>query len=190
MVSVTQVPRRLQVFRKEEIAMRLICTVLGTTLVVGLVGSAWAEPGGPAHRKEMLKKFDADGDGVLSEEERAAARDQRAQEMIEEFDGDSDSKLDLAELKSALQSMRERLGKHGPRGHMRQRLLKDFDADGDGKLSDEERAAAHKAMQERREKCLKEFDADGDGTLNEDERAAAREARGKRCRAGAGPRQD
>ena len=64
------------------------------------------------------------------------------------------------------------------------------DKDGDGKLSDEERAAAHKAMQERREKCLKEFDADGDGTLNEDERAAAREARGKRCRAGAGPRQD
>jgi len=162
--------------------MRAIHIVLGATLAVGLATVAYAEPEGPMQgkRQEMLKKFDTNGDGVLSDEERAAAREQHITKMIEEFDADSDGKLDRTELSASLKAMRERHGKQGPRGNMRQGAIEKFDADGDGKLSEEERAAAHKALGERRQECLKKFDADGDGALNEEERAAARKERGER----------
>ncbi|QDU27017.1 EF hand [Anatilimnocola aggregata] len=86
-------------------------------------------PGGEAMRAEMLKKFDKDGDGKLSEDERA----------------------------SLMAAMKERggrpggpgAGKRGPGGPGRPNfaeLMKKFDKDGDGKLSEDERAAAREAM--------------------------------------------
>jgi len=68
--------------------------------------------------------IDNDGDGKLSEEERAAMR----------------------------KAMAERGGKRGEGDGkaVRERILKQFDRDGDGKLNEQERAAARKAMAERR----------------------------------------
>lgn len=54
-----------------------------------------------------MKKFDKDGDGKLSEEERAEARksmEDRRKEMIAKFDKDGDGKLNEKERKEAMAS--------------------------------------------------------------------------------------
>ena len=158
---------------------------------------------GSARFKE---KFDTDGDGVISEEEkenfRAHMRDRftargpggmgpgmdRAS-MLEKFDADGDGTLSEAEKEEAHNFFQERRKKF-----MAKRMEK-LDTDGDGKLSQEERAAAReqgggfrkmgdkagryaRGYQDR----VKRFDADGDGVLSEDEKAAAKAA-GKKRRA-------
>ena len=78
----------------------------------------------------MLKKFDKDGDGKLSEEERSAAR-------------------------AEMQKRREADGQKGSRGERRAEMLKKFDKDGDGKLSEEERSAMRAAMKGQQGKNAK-----------------------------------
>ena len=65
--------------------MRIITTTLTLMLVALLTSSAWAEKGSerkgdrPSReemRQKILDKFDADGDGQLNEDERAAAREE------------------------------------------------------------------------------------------------------------------
>lgn len=74
---------------------------------------------------EIIKRFDKDGDGKLSDTERAAAR-----KAHEERGG--------------------RAGQPGgAEGKLREEVLKRFDKDGDGKLNEEERTAAKKAREER-----------------------------------------
>ncbi len=73
----------------------------------------------------MLERFDADGDGALNDEERAAAqefidarrreRDQRRSELHERFDEDQDGQLDPQERKAMWEWMRSQPG----RGHRR-----------------------------------------------------------------------
>lgn len=141
-----------------------------TLCALGLVaGVARAEDGPPkteakrpgaefggAFKKQLIAKFDKDGDGKLNEAERSAAQ--------EEF--------------------KKRAGEGGGPGQ--EAFLKRFDKDGDGKLSDEEKAAAKEAFQKRAGEgrpegldmkgLLKRFDKDGDGKLSEEEKAAAKEA--------------
>jgi hypothetical protein len=120
---------------------------IGTALVFGIctlmAATVWAEddkgaggkrpegrpgarrpggPGGEAFREAMLKKFDKDCDGKLSDEEKAAAMKERGA---------------------------GRPGGKGPAGRGPggfAELMKKFDKDGDGKLSDDEKAAARAAM--------------------------------------------
>ncbi|MFI3243712.1 MAG: EF-hand domain-containing protein [Akkermansia sp.] len=88
----------------------------------------------PAMNQQGLENVDADGDGVIRPEERAAARNLRTARPA------------------------ARVGKQGVSGEptstpspaQRKRVIKKFDADGDGVLNEEERAAAKVAMQERR----------------------------------------
>jgi uncharacterized membrane protein len=111
-----------------------LCILLGTCLIAGAQGNP-DKPGKP-HRKgppppEMLKKFDKDGDGKLSDEERKAMREamqERNKEKFKKFDKDGDGKLSDEERKA----MRE--------AHKAE-WIKKFDKDGDGKLSEEERKA-------------------------------------------------
>ena len=67
-----------------------------------------ASPGeGRPSREEIMKKFDKDGDGKLSDEEKAEARkamEARRKEMIEKFDKDGDGKLNEEERKVAMAS--------------------------------------------------------------------------------------
>jgi len=133
--------------------------LLGLGMLTLLAGTSAGAEGGKArpgngkrpHKGEMLKRFDKDGDGKLSEAERQAAREGLKQHKGEfrdklkaKFDKDGDGKLSEEEKMAAKEALKE----HG--GERREKLLERFDKDGDGKLSDEEKAAAKKAMQHHR----------------------------------------
>ena len=82
---------------------------------------------------EVLEKFDTDGDGKLSKEERKAAHEARKAERIAKYDTDGDGELSDAEKQAA-------------RDARKAEMLEKFDADGDGELSKEERKAARDEM--------------------------------------------
>jgi Ca2+-binding EF-hand superfamily protein len=141
-------------------------------LVLGWVGmnATWAgdEEGGdkPERRKQpkmdrkaFMEKFDADGDGKLSEEEKAAAKaamDAKREEMrLKRFDKDGDGVLSEEE-KAAAEAAKAK-------------MIAEWDKDGDGKLSKEEHMMMRKAMRERQK-----------------ERAGKRGEGGKRKRKGGG----
>lgn len=111
--------------------------LLGTCLFVS------AQDGGspPQQRPQrqlppnVIKEFDKDGDGQLSNEERTAMVDtmrakseERNKAMLEKYDADKDGKLNAEEAGKA-------------RSERQAELLKKYDKDGDGKLSNEERKA-------------------------------------------------
>lgn len=100
--------------------------------------------------EEVFKRFDADGDGSLSETERQA--------------------MDEVMLKR-----RERQG--GPQGRRpgREEMMKRFDTDGDGVLSEAEREAMRTERERMRAENMKRFDTDGDGRLSEAERKTMHE---------------
>lgn len=130
--------------------------------------------GNPDIRQQILSKFDQDGDGKLNEQEKAAAKEARAQR------GGRPAGPGVP---------------GGPQGKQPpQEIIDRFDTDGDGAISEEERAAAREAMAQQGgppggrggiggpkgtppQEILDRFDTDGDGTISEEERAAAREAR-------------
>lgn len=150
---------------------------------------------GPVDRiGEMLKRFDKDGDGSLSDDERKAA----AAAARERFNG---GKSDDATKPAsgfggakggaeALANLEKLLEKPGPR------ILQRFDSDKDGKLSDSEKQAARDSLAKtnpapdspapNRAEIIKRFDKDGDGKLNESEQTAAREEMKNRVRAATG----
>lgn len=111
---------------------------------------------------ELLKKYDADGDGKLNEAEMKTWREAREKENLEKYDADKDGKLNDEERKK-MESENPRRGGFQPDAE----TLKKFDKDGDGKLSDEERTAWREA---REKETLAKYDADKDGKLNDEER--------------------
>jgi hypothetical protein len=148
-----------------------------------------------AHQR-VLENADADGDGTLSDEERAAMeapfgeggprghgpRGERGprgpmswRRLAWIYDADGSGDLDEAE-RAVLEADLEARG-----ANIEARLLADFDADGDGALGDAELEAAREAhraeMEARRAAELAAYDTDGDGRLNREERRAAHEAR-------------
>ena len=137
--------------------MKKFLTILATVMLAcGLSakperegGKKGGPPEGRPSREEMIKKFDKDGDGKLSDDEKA-------------------------ELRKAMASKGGPGGRRLP-----PQLLKKFDKDGDGKLSEDERAELRKDMEARRKARIAKFDKDGDGKLNEEERKAAMAARPK-----------
>ena len=134
---------------------------------------------------ELVKKFDKDGDGKLSREEKVTALKATFKEFMGKFDANKDGKLSDDELGKVREEVKKFLEER------RKKMVKEFDKDGDGKLSDEEKKAMRKAMQERwkkmkeerrkrleemRKKMLEKFDKDGDGKLSPKEEKAMHEA--------------
>ncbi len=106
-------------------------------------------------RADFTKKYDKDGDGQLSEEERREAF--------------------RAEGQARLEAWKER----DPEGYARfekqqEEFTKRFDKDGDGQLSNEERRAGFETLREegraRFAELSKKYDKDGDGQLSREER--------------------
>ena len=106
--------------------------------------------GGPGRGKRLLERFDKDGDGKLSPEEKKAAfeqfkanRPEMYQKLLEKFDKNGDGKLDENERAAAKEAFKERSGE------MRKKVLEKFDKNGDGKLDENEKEAAKEALKAR-----------------------------------------
>ncbi|HEY0481073.1 MAG TPA: EF-hand domain-containing protein [Kofleriaceae bacterium] len=101
-------------------------------------GSAGAAADGAEWRRRRGgATLDKDGDGVVSDEERAAAMHDRAAMMHQRLDADGDGKLTPAELS-------------GARGRMRFDDPGALDTNHDGDISADELAAGMKARADRR----------------------------------------
>ena len=109
--------------------------VVAYTTTMFLTATLFAAPSenrDPAARKaEILKKFDKDGDGKLSDTEKAS-------------------------LRSEMQSRRGGRDRKQWTPEQRNEMLKKFDKDGNGELSDDERAAVREAMRPSRTKSTKQ----------------------------------
>lgn len=108
----------------------------------------------PQRRQQMLERFDADGDGKLSDEERATAREtlkaeaqERRDEHFARMDANGDGLISKEEFDADFEKRQQERQKRC------EEIKARFDADGDGKLSAEERAAAREAMCQRRQEC-------------------------------------
>jgi EF hand domain-containing protein len=150
-----------------------------------------------AIRQQIRERFDADGDGELSGEERATFAQEfgspadRVALLLELYDADESGALDATELAALAEDVEARCEQREAA------LLDRFDTDGDGELSDAERQAARDTLEarfgrgrhhgrgdagadddsgesrrERRERAAGRFDRDGDGRLSGGERRA------------------
>lgn len=118
--------------------------------------------------EEMIEKYDLDGDGILSAQERQAMRDAMREEFMSAMDLDGDGEISLEERVAAT---RDRI----LNSDWGERIASRYDADGDGILSEEEQAAMDASIMEREQqrmaRDLERYDTDGDGVLSQEERA-------------------
>lgn len=141
-------------------------------------------------RARLMRRFDKDGDGKLSEAERAEAvkalkaKSEHFKEMrkkfvsgvIAKFDKDGDGKLDEAELTEFLEDQRKafescrRPGRPPRDFNAPKEILAKFDKDGDGFLNPQERRAMFEQARQKRDALFKKYDADGDGKLSDEEK--------------------
>jgi Ca2+-binding EF-hand superfamily protein len=155
--------------------------------------------GSSQNREEFVKKYDKDGDGKLSDQERRdaftamrAESEKRRAEYIKKYDKDGDGELDEDERRAARTAAWEKWKKENPERaaeieKKRAEFTKLYDKDGDGELSSEERREAYRArweqfkkdnperateMEKRRKEFMTRFDKNGDGEINDDERKA------------------
>jgi len=133
-----------------------------------------------------LRRFDADGNGQLDENERRAMQQARTdwaarmteQHLFRQFDRNGDGQLD-AEEQAALDKHKAETARRREEWTRRaaehrklyEQIVARNDANGNGRIDEDERAAFLEDY--RRAMELRRFDADGDGQLNETERAAA-----------------
>jgi len=182
----------------------------GTPGTPGQPGGDRGNRGGPTEeqRAEFLKKYDKDGNGELSDEERSAGRtaqieewrkanpeaavrfdERRAEEekrradFTKKYDKDGNGELSdeerregfRAEGEARLEAWKERDPEAYARFQKaREDFTKKYDKDGNGELSDEERRAGFDAAREegrkKFEELSKKYDKDGDGQLSREER--------------------
>tara|TARA_B110000444_G_C18510929_1_gene442241 strand:+ start:92 stop:616 length:525 start_codon:yes stop_codon:yes gene_type:complete len=123
------------------------------------------KPAGP-DRAEMMKQFDANGDGQLDQTEREAVR-----KHMESMRGDAGG--------------RGEGGQGGRSGQGRRpNPMAEFDANSDGKLDKSERAAMREGLQSN-DQAMKRFDTDGNGKLSDAEWGVASKAVSERMGQGA-----
>jgi Ca2+-binding EF-hand superfamily protein len=125
----------------------------------------------------VIERFDADGSGDLSEEERAALVDEfgdpaeRFELLVSLYDTDASGALEASELDVVKADLEARCESR------REAVLERFDANGDGTLDADEREAAHDALRERfaerHAARVERFDRNGDGQLGPLERRRA-----------------
>ncbi len=118
-------------------------------------------------------RWDTDGDGELSQEERRAMIASMRAERMARMDLDGDGEVSDEERRAA----RREWFKNSRRGRQ---IASRYDIDGDGELSDSEMAVMEEARrareQERLDRRIAEFDLDGDGELDDIEESLARDA--------------
>lgn len=144
-------------------------SLLSAALLAGLALPAAAQAPGPRGDRPDFATLDADGDGLLTQEELQSYRDAQAAQRFAEIDADGDGALTLQEMQAA------------PAARFAARMLERFDADGDGALTAQElHTGARERGIGRRGDVVARLDADGDGAISAQEFAARRAVRGPR----------
>ena len=95
--------------------MKLTLTAAFAAIAGLAFASATPEEEGRKHRghpgiKQLIEKFDKDGDGKLNAEERKAAGAARKAEFLKKFDKDGDGKISTEEKKAVAEEMKKRFG--------------------------------------------------------------------------------
>lgn len=138
----------------------------------------------PEQRAEALKKYDADGDGELSREERQKQREdaiaawreanpeeakrfderraeetQRREAFTKKYDKDGNGELSREEVREGMQAEWKERDPEGFARFEKQRadFLKKYDADGNGELSDEERRTGFETVRKEAEAKMQEL---------------------------------
>ncbi len=135
-------------------------------------------------RESIVKRFDKDGDGKLSESERSAARKalgNRSSRGGNRQPQEDQQKQRRARYDAAVKNIREQVkaGKVTEEqarerlGQLRKRMAQASDGDGQSERS-----------RGSRERLMKEFDKNKDGKLDEKERAALRKSMSERSSSG------
>jgi hypothetical protein len=148
-------------------------------------GAAGAEAAGDwrsrlgGRLRQMMERYDTDGDGELSESEREAMRSAfrermaaaRERYMLHRYDANKDGELDEAETAAMEKARAERRARMAD---ARQKFIAEHDTDGDGELSEAERSAMvaklRARVRARWREMTRPWDADDDGQLSEQER--------------------
>ena len=152
-------------------------------------GVGRVRPGPQLDRQELIDKYDKDGDGQLSDEERQAAvkdfQEEQRREMLKKYDKDGDGELNAEESAAMRDDMRQQAQ---PWKQMTDRLAaRLFDADEEDQLTEQGKAEA-KEFQKQFQELGKEYDRrfndlDGDGNVTQEERKqVAAEWRGQALR--------
>lgn len=139
--------RRWNNFRLPLIGLGLWLGVEGLRAQGPAPGGPSSRPGIEARRTELLRQFDADGDGWLNEAERTRMRHEWWSQQL------SNS------------------GRRRGMFPMPPEIIKEYDKDGDGQLSDAEESAAREGIRRNWEDAQKKYDTDHDGRLDEAETA-------------------
>lgn len=140
---------------------------------LALLCSLSAAVAGANERGDRFKSMDADGDGMVSASEHAAA----VKKMFGEMDANGDGKVTAAEM-DAMHGMRGMQGMHGMKSGSRsdsgkamghamsssEKIAK-MDTNGDGMMSASEHDSGAQAM-------FAQMDTDGNGSLSRQEMAA------------------
>ena len=127
-------------------------------------------------------RFDADGDGKLSDEEKSAAAvvvKDRCEKAKMRIDANGDGKISRDEWRAAHPNFPyfdDELNARMKNPKAKLEFFKRFDKNIDGRLDDEEKAAARAAWEQKRFELIARFDANGDGRLDYAERNGATEA--------------
>jgi len=120
-----------------------------------LLAEAPGDRGGPG----MFKRWDTNGDGVISRDEAQAAGAERIAKTFDSLDANKDGQLTQDEIQAArgkrFAAMKERFAEH----------FKSADKNGDGSLSKEEAEAGMPMLA----KHFDEIDANKDGQVGTDE---------------------
>lgn len=155
--------------------LRYIALGVGLAWSSSMIPLATAEDQPKPDRKaQLIERLDKDGDGKVSDEERAAGREMLNQRkgprgagrLLEtfktRFDKNADGELDEGERAEARAAFEKVMGERGipdetmkkmkgkGRGMM-EALKKRFDANGDGELGQDERERAREAMEKLRQ---------------------------------------
>ena len=138
---------------------------LGLILAMAATGAIAQEqgPGRGAPGAMLIERFDADGDGAVTQAEIDAYRGAR----FAEADTDGDGFLTAAEMTAFAQAQRE-VRQQERRTAMATALVDRLDTDDDGRLSAEEAAQGTRMLPFDR------IDADSDGAITADELRQAR----------------
>ncbi len=163
---------------------------------------SWSEEDKHEGKAGFFKKADTNGDGILDDAEKAAAKqkhDEHFQKMLAEhpelktkLDANKDGQIDADERKAGRQHLREhREGKHKEFLEKHPELKGKLDTDSNGSVSKEEWKAGKEARSELNQEKSKQFfekhphakekmDTNQDGAVDKTERWAAREQRHKK----------